>query len=388
MALPDERTHDMAEFRALADALPDIVWSAPAHGPRADFVNRKWYELAGESHADPARWRDLMHPDDRPRVVAHWERCLAEGLPFESEFRLAQAGTQNYRWYVARAVPARDHAGTVVRWYGVNTDIHEWKQSVDLGASVALERERTEREIREQAAALAEADRNKDQFLAKLAHELRNPLGAARAAIQVLQARVGSDPAAARPLAILERQMAHLVHLIDDLRDVSQIARGELRLHREPVDVRAILADAVETIRPALTSRQQLISVALPSDAVAIDGDSARLTQIFLNVLNNAARYTGDGGSIDITMDILPDDVVVRVRDNGIGIAPEMLQAIFELYTRTSNAEQYSESGIGIGLHMVKTLVGLHGGSVTATSPGVGRGSMFEIRLPLAAAAV
>src|SRR5687768_15919502 len=136
-----------AEFRELADSLPDIVWSAPAHGPRADFMNQRWFELAGETHADPERWRELVHPDDRARVVAEWQRCIAAGVPFEAEYRIAPAGTTNYRWYVGRAVPAYAETGAVGRWYGTITDIHAWKQAEAVAteasaslATIAMER--------------------------------------------------------------------------------------------------------------------------------------------------------------------------------------------------------------------------------------------------------
>jgi signal transduction histidine kinase len=380
-----------AQFREFADSLPDIVWSAPAHGRRADFMNQRWFDLAGETHADPDRWRDMIHPDDRERVVAEWQRSVAAGVQFEADYRIAPAGTTKYRWYVGRAVPAYSESGELLRWYGTITDIHAWKQAEALAteasaslAATAIERDRAEREVRDQAAALAEADRNKDRFLARLAHEFRNPLGAMQAAIQVLQTRATADPTAVRPLAVPARQSAHLVQLVEDLRDLSLIARGELTLRRQEVDICTTIADAVDTVRPVMNSRGHRLEIGAPSGPIVVTGDPARLLQVFVNVLNNAARYTPRGGVVSVSVGHVSAEVSIQVSDNGIGIASDMLERIFDLYTRTENATAHSEAGIGIGLHLVRMLVRLHAGTVTATSAGIGQGSEFEIRLPLA----
>jgi signal transduction histidine kinase/CheY-like chemotaxis protein len=229
--------------------------------------------------------------------------------------------------------------------------------------------------------ALREADRRKDDFLATLSHELRNPLAPIRYAVELISTQ--ADPATtARARAVLERQLRQLVRLVDDLLDVSRITRGKMELRREPVEIHAALGSAMETAQPLVDSASLALSLAPAPGPVVVSGDFARLAQVFANLLNNAARYTDGGGRIDIRVAVEGGSAVVRVRDTGIGIHADAIARIFHPFRRVPGAAG-TRGGLGIGLSLVRGLVELHGGQVEARSDGPGRGSEFVVRLPL-----
>ncbi len=229
---------------------------------------------------------------------------------------------------------------------------------------------------------LQEADRRKDEFLAMLAHELRNPLAPLRNAVGALRLLGPTDLNLQRARDMIERQVLHLTRLVDDLLDVSRITRGKVTLHRESLDLLAVVAGSVETSRPLIEARRHELTVTLPPQPVRVQGDAIRLAQVFANLLNNAAKYTPDGGQIGLTVETAAGEAVVRVRDNGVGIAADLLPHVFDLFTQGDRSLARSEGGLGIGLSMVKRLVELHGGSVQARSDGPGRGSELIVRLP------
>ncbi len=231
--------------------------------------------------------------------------------------------------------------------------------------------------------ALQEADRRKDDFLAMLAHELRNPLAPIRNALQIMKMPGAGPDVARRAREMMERQLHHLVRVVDDLLDVSRITQGKIELRREPVDLAAVFARAVETAQPAIEARRHRLDVALPEVPVFVRGDLVRLAQVVGNLLVNAAKYTEQAGTIWLSGAAEDGKVVVRVRDTGIGIGPELLPRVFDLFTQADNSLARSQGGLGIGLTVVKRLVELHGGTVAATSPGPGRGSEFVVCLPL-----
>jgi signal transduction histidine kinase len=236
----------------------------------------------------------------------------------------------------------------------------------------------------EQAQAeLREADRRKDAFIATLAHELRNPLAPVRNAVQILQLPAASDQDAQRARAIIGRQVAVMARLIDDLLDVSRINRGHIELRRERVDLARVLELAVEASRPHINENHHQLSIALPPTPVALDGDVTRLSQVFINLLTNAAKYTEPGGRIDVGCHIDPHRVTVSVTDDGIGIPAEQLQRVFDMFAQVEGSMTRSRGGLGIGLSLVKHLVELHGGQVSAHSGGLGKGSTFTVSLPL-----
>jgi signal transduction histidine kinase len=246
----------------------------------------------------------------------------------------------------------------------------------------SLQKEVAERARAEQA--LQEADRNKDEFLAMLSHELRNPLAPIRNALQLMRMKV-SEARLQWAQEVIHRQVANLTRLVDDLLDVSRITRGKITLAREPLDVATLINRAVETIEPLVQEREQELALQIPRDTLRIDGDSTRLTQALGNVLGNAAKFTDRRGRIDLVCTRQSGDVEIRVRDNGIGIPAELLPRIFDLFTQLDRRSDHSLSGLGIGLALVRRLVEMHGGSITALSDGAGTGSEFVIRLPLLA---
>jgi signal transduction histidine kinase/CheY-like chemotaxis protein len=256
------------------------------------------------------------------------------------------------------------------------------RRRAELEREVA-ERQRLEKELQRRADTLADADSRKDEFLAMLGHELRNPLAPIRNAVLVLRRLGTSDPDLRRSTDLIDRQVHAMTHLVDELLDVSRITRGKIRLQREPVDLAAVVARGVETARPLLDARRHVVTVNLPPDPIQLHADPTRLAQVIGNLLTNAAKYTHEGGHVELTVERLPGAVVVRVRDDGVGIPADVLPRVFELFTQGDRSPARSEGGLGIGLTLVKTLVELHGGSVEARSEGPGKGSQFVVRLPV-----
>ena len=237
-------------------------------------------------------------------------------------------------------------------------------------------------------AALVAADRGKDEFLAMLAHELRNPLAAIASAARALDARAEGDgaPRSAELLAVIGRQSRHLARLVDDLLDVSRFSRGRIELRREPVELRRAVEGAVESVRPHVELRRQTLAVTLPDEPLWLDADLTRIEQILANLLHNAAKFTEPGGRIDLAAERQDAEVLVRVRDEGAGIDPELLPRVFDLFVQGGRSLARSRGGLGIGLTLVRSLVERHGGTIEAASEGPGRGSELRVRLPLLAA--
>jgi len=242
-------------------------------------------------------------------------------------------------------------------------------------AAVALDNARLYHEVQE-------ADRQKNEFLSMLAHELRNPLAPIRNANEVLRQR-GTDPARVRwAQGVIDRQLTHLVRLVDDLLDVSRLTQGKIRLEVEEIDLGEVVAQAVEAGRPLVDQFRHELDVQLPTNAIRLLGDKARLTQVLTNLLNNAAKYTDPGGRIWLTVGMEDRAAVLRVRDSGIGIAADLLPFVFDLFTQANRSLDRSQGGLGVGLTLVRRLIELHNGTVEAHSAGLGKGSEFIIRLP------
>ena len=249
------------------------------------------------------------------------------------------------------------------------------------------ERKRLESQLRERVVELAEADRQKNEFLAMLSHELRNPLAPMRNALYLIK-RSAQDPAAMETARdVMERQMHQLVRLVDDLLDVSRIIRGKIDLRRDRVDVAAAVSRAAETAQPAMDANGHTLDIGLPAHPVEVEGDLVRLSQVVSNLLMNAAKYSGKANRVSVTVRAEADAAVICVRDYGVGIPAELLPRVFDLFVQGENTLARSQGGLGIGLTLVKRLVEMHGGAVSAHSEGPGRGSEFRVRLPLAATA-
>ncbi|MCI0458232.1 MAG: ATP-binding protein [Gemmataceae bacterium] len=315
-----------------------------------------------------------VHPEDRDYFRTTVTRTLQEGLDHRIEYRLLRSGGE-VRWVEGRGKLFRDAQGRPRRMVGVCLDVTERKRAEQELKTTASENARLYCEVRD-------ADRRKDEFLATLAHELRNPLAPIRTALHILQ-EPGITPEQAEEMrAIMERQVQHLARLVDDLLDVSRVMRGKIELRKEKVELQAIVARAVETVRPAIDAQGHRLEVTLPQGKVVLEVDPVRVAQVVANLLNNAARYTDGPGLIQLGAEQQGGDVVLRVRDTGIGISQELLPRVFDLFVQAEHTLARSRGGLGIGLTLVRSLVQLHGGAVEAHSPGLGQGSEFVVRLP------
>ncbi|WP_425615478.1 PAS domain S-box protein [Anatilimnocola sp. NA78] len=357
------------DFRTLADNMSQLAWMADASGALF-WYNRRWYDYTGTTfeQMEGWGWQAVQDPAHLPRVVARYQHSISSGEAWEDTFPLRSA-SGDYRWFLSRAIPIRDDAGSIVRWFGTNTDVTEQRKMAD--------------ELRQLAANLSEADRRKDEFLATLAHELRNPLAPISNGLQVLKIAGDDAESSEETRTMMERQLAQMVRLVDDLMDVSRITRNKLELRPAKIELRDVIHNAVETSRPLIEASGHRLQVSIPEESLPITADLVRLGQVFANLLNNAAKYTERDGSIDVSVERQGSHVVVKVRDTGMGIPPNMLPRIFDMFTQVDRTLERAQGGLGIGLTLVRRLVEMHGGEVTAHSEGDDRGSEFVVRLPL-----
>jgi PAS domain S-box-containing protein len=349
-------------FRTLTANAPAGILLTDGEGDCL-FVNERWCAMTGMVPAEAAGqgWIRALHPDDRERVLHQWFTAIAEGRPLACEFRFrTPQGTVT--WIQGNAVGIRDERGQVGELIGICTDITERK-----AAEVALR----------------DADRQKDEFLALLAHELRNPLAPLRNALQIMHLAPGDTDAGAKAREIMDRQLSHMVRLVDDLFDVSRISRNKMKLRCARVLLAEVVDNAVETARPAIAAARHGLTITLPPEPIYLYADLTRLAQVFGNLLLNSAKYTEPGGHVGLTAIAEGDQVIVAVEDDGLGIPAADLSSIFDIFSQIDRSMERSAGGLGIGLALVKGLVGLHGGTVEAASPGVGKGSIFTVRLPL-----
>ncbi|HYD74515.1 ATP-binding protein [Ramlibacter sp.] len=302
----------------------------------------------------------IMHPDDLPLLRSAVRGHLRERVPCQLECRLRDRGG-NWRWFFIAGAALWDPAGQPYRMAGSVIEVTERKEA--------------EREIQE-------ANRAKDEFLATLAHELRNPLAPIRTGLEILKKDKQNGPASERARATMERQLTHLVRLIDDLLDISRINSGKIRLDISRVRLRSVIESAIEIVRPAVEAGRHELHLDFPAGGIELMGDPTRLAQAVGNLLSNAAKYTPPGGRIDLRVRREGETAVIEVEDTGEGIPADMLERIFSLFAQVRGSMDRSQGGLGIGLYLVRSLFALHGGSVIASSGGPGRGSRFTARLP------
>jgi PAS domain S-box-containing protein len=339
-----------------------IVWTAAPDGS-LDFVSSRWEELTGvpAERALGWGWLESVHPAERSRIRDRIRDRLRHGRLFDAECRLRLADGSS-RWFLIRAVPLTRQGAGQTRWAGTFAEIDAQKRSEEE---------------------LHQIDRRKNEFIATLAHELRNPLAPIRSSLDILRITGGSGPAAERAQAILERQVGTLVRLVDDLLEVSRAAGGRIELRRERVDLNAVIHVAVETSRPAIEAAGHKLSVNAPPSPFMVDLDPVRIAQVLTHLLNNAAQYTPPGGQIWLEARSLGDELVISVRDTGIGISSERLPRLFDLFTSLERHAQETGGSLGIGLALSRSMVEKHDGRIEARSEGAGRGSEFIVRLPL-----
>jgi signal transduction histidine kinase/CheY-like chemotaxis protein len=289
-----------------------------------------------------------------------WQTSIAAGTPFECTFPLLGANGE-FRIFFTRAAPLRDAAGKIVQWFGTNTDV------------TPLEEAHNELRL---------ASRRKDEFLAMLAHELRNPLAPISTAAELLKLGTMDAPRIRETSDIISRQVTHMTKLVDDLLDVSRVTRGLVSLHKEILNINHTIANAVEQVHSLIAAKHQTLTLHVPEEAIFLDGDQTRLTQVFTNILNNAAKYTPENGHIALHVTADDDHLDVCIEDDGAGMSPLLLPHVFDLFTQAERSPDRSQGGLGLGLALVRSLVELHGGSITARSEGPGTGSAFIVRLP------
>lgn len=339
----------------------------------ADFLN-----LLGHRQDEMAmtlsQWLDFVHPADRLRAedAFHAAKHAGTSSPLLIEIRMRQADGA-YRWFSLRADWYREKDDGPLALNGVNVDIQDLKN--------------TGEELQLAFAKLEETDTRKDEFLAMLAHELRNPLAPIRAAAEVLKLDQPDASRMRRTSEIIARQVDHMSSLIDDLLDISRVNRGLVDLDKSPLIMRPVVQEAVEQVNPLIASKRLHFELHLPSDTVAVMGDKKRLVQVLANLLNNAAKYTQEGGNIVLDSEVRDDKLIMCIMDDGIGMTPELVARVFDLFAQAERTPDRASGGLGIGLALVRSLVELHGGTVTCSSDGQGKGSKFSVTLPLVAAA-
>ncbi|WP_197427195.1 PAS domain-containing sensor histidine kinase [Noviluteimonas gilva] len=356
-------------FRTIAEMIPQMVWSTLPDGYH-DYYNRQWYAYTGvpEGSTDGEGWNGMFHPEDQPRAWERWRHSLLTGEPYEIEYRLRHRSGE-YRWTLGRALPIRDATGTIVRWMGTCTEIHEQKLVQE-----ALERSEY---------SLRDADQRKDRFLATLAHELRNPLAPISTAASLLRLSP-DDPVRVRAASeIIERQVQHMTHLVNDLLDVSRVTQGQAVLDVREMDLAQAVREALEQVAPMIERKRHQVRVSLPEGPVRVLGDAARMRQVFANLLVNAAKYTPEGGHIDVRFHVENHLACIEVEDDGVGMDAALIPRVFNLFVQAESTPDRNEGGLGIGLSLVRSLVHLHGGTIKATSPGLGQGSRFRVCLPV-----
>jgi len=361
-----ERLRAAQEGMQLAMTIADAAtWDWDMREERL-LWSRSHFELLGhpappDGVAPLSLWQNSVAIEDVPRLQAEFQRAMRERDLFRSEHRRRRADGSTI-WVSAAGRFFYDEQGEPVRFTGVFFDI-------------------TERKGAEQA--LRDADRRKDEFLATLAHELRNPLAPIRNGLAILRMPALEEPTRERMLGLMDRQVRHVVRLVDDLLEVSRITRGKIELRRETLDLRGVVQASVDAAQPQLQGAGHELRVTLPSQPVLVDADPTRIAQVVDNLLNNAIKYTPEGGRIHIELAARAGQAELAVQDNGTGIPAEMLERVFELFTQVDRTLGRAKGGLGIGLALVRQLVHMHGGQVEVHSDGIGAGARFLVRLPL-----
>jgi PAS domain S-box-containing protein len=352
-----------ARLRTLADAMPQVVWMARPDG-EIDYINERIAELSGVQKRDDGTWSwsDVLVPEDRNATIDAWSTAIRTGTPYEIVHRLKRTdGTVH--WYLSRAVPVRDDANHIVQWFGTATDIESQKRLEE---------------------AAREADRHKTDFLAWLSHELRNPIGVIYTCLALIDRAGVASEQGQRALPVIHRQVTQVNRLLQDLLDIARISKGKILLRHESVDLNEIVRAAGDDHRQMFEHEGIAFDVRIAGTPLRASVDRARIAQAVDNLLHNAAKFTPKGGQVVLSLEAGEHNAaVIKVRDTGIGLAPEMLATVFEPLVQDVRTIHQSRGGLGLGLALVRQLTELHGGTVSASSTAPGGGAVFTIRLPL-----
>ncbi len=349
-------------YRGIGESINYGVWTCDAAGNNT-YASDSFLRLTGltQEQCSEFKWKHALHPDDAEQTIADWQTCVENGGLWDREHRIK--GVDGcYHPILARGVPIHDESGKIIRWVGINLDISNLKQAQEL---------------------LADADRRKDDFLATLAHELRNPLAPIRNIVELLYRTDQQELNLTSIRDVLHRQSWQLTRLVDDLLDVARITKGGVELQKMTVDLATVIQSAIEASNVSITAAHHTFNLHVNDELLLLEGDPVRLAQSLSNLLNNSAKFTPAGGSI--TMDVARDgqEAVITITDSGIGITAKTLPNIFNMFTQAQEAKEHAQGGLGIGLGLVKQFVEMHDGTVSAQSAGIGKGSQFIVRLPL-----
>jgi PAS domain S-box-containing protein len=351
-------------FRSLSESLPQLVWATRPDG-RATYFNRRWYEVTGLT---PERslgdgWAENIHPEDRQQIIDAWNDAVRSGTAYEAECR-HRCADGTYRWFLAQGLPSTDATGRVVEWFGTCTDIDEQKRA---------------------AAGLAEATRAKDDFLAVLSHELRTPLTPVLMAVTDLLDDRQTCRSFRPKLKMIRDNVRLEARLIEDLLDLSRIARGQMDYRFEIVNVHSLIGRVVEICQDQIAGKKHYVAIESAAVEHHVRGDPARLQQVLWNLLINAVKYTPEGGRIDIrTFSYGPGHLAIEIADNGIGFQPDLIPHLFDAFERGHGADAFHTRGLGLGLTISRSIMEAHGGTLQAASDGRDRGATFRLELATA----
>lgn len=349
------------DYRQLIESFAQAVWEANAAGQIMDD-SPSWRAYTGQTTAQwlGEGWIDAVHPHQRQAVLGQWRQAVDEQKPVQAEYQLQHA-RGGWRWTSVRATPVFEPDGSVRKWIGLNVDITDRKRAEE---------------------ALRQANRHKDEFLAMLAHELRNPMATLRSGLDILTMTTAQDEMSRSTVAMMNRQTDHLVRMVDDLLDVSRINQGKIELQTQRIDLVELVHQAAQSVAFLYQQQGRSLQLTLPKAPIYLQADATRMSQVLTNLLINGVRYTGEGGQVWLRLEGGHNQARLVVRDNGIGLSADQLSAIFELFVQVDNSLARSKSGLGLGLTLVQRLVELHGGWVEAQSEGLGQGSTFTVHLP------
>jgi PAS domain S-box-containing protein len=364
-------------YRYLAEAIPQLVWTTDADG-KCNYVNQKLCEYTGLTfeEAKGEAWLLAIHPDDLQSSHEVWINALQSGSFYQDEYRFRRGFDGTYRWHLLRGVPLKDEHGNVVKWFGTCTDIHEQKE-IEAERARLLELEKTAR------AKAEEANRIKDEFLAVLSHELRTPLNPILGWSKILQSRKLDEKKIAQATATIERNAKLQLQLIEDLLDVSRILQGKLSLSITSINLKSLILAALETINLAVEAKSIQVTTILEENIGQVAGDSTRLQQVIWNLVSNAVKFTPSGGRVEVKLAQVDSYAQITVSDTGKGISPEFLPYVFDYFRQADSSTTRKFGGLGLGLALVRNIVEMHGGTVTAESLGENQGAKFIVCLPL-----
>ncbi|MBW4617030.1 MAG: response regulator [Desmonostoc vinosum HA7617-LM4] len=384
VAVNAELRQSEERFRSLSTCSPVGIFETDTEG-RCNYSNPRYQAICGLKAAESQqkRWLECVHPEDRERAIASWAAYIYDGHDYSEEFRF-QTVHGNVRWVQVRSSPMLSGQGDLLGYVGTLEDITERKQSEEVRAQMI--REQTARQEAEAA------NQMKDEFLAVLSHELRTPLTSMLGWSKILRSKKLDEKATSRALEAIERNATSQVQLIEDILDVSRIIRGQLRLNIGAVNLVTVTEAALEAVRPLAETKNIQINTTLDNSIGSIYGDSVRLQQVVWNLLTNAIKFTPKGGKVDVNLSVVSGQAKeqktdkyaqVQVIDTGIGISPEFLPKVFERFRQADSTTTRSHSGLGLGLAIVRHLVELHRGTISAESLGEGQGATFTVKLPL-----